>query len=99
MFDRVLNVQKQPPEVFCEKGVLKNFAKLTGEHLCWSLFLNKVSGIRPETSLKKRLQHRYFPVNFAKFLRANFFTGHLRWLLLNIHLLCSDIKKIGPNFF
>ena len=22
------------PEVFCEKGVLKTFAKLTGKHLC-----------------------------------------------------------------
>ena len=29
--------------------------------------------------LKKRLQHRCFPVNIAKFLRA---TEHLRWLLL-----------------
>ena len=27
-------VKKQPPEVFCEKGVLKNFAKFTGKHLC-----------------------------------------------------------------
>ena len=25
------------PEVFCNKGVLKNFAKLTGKHLCWNL--------------------------------------------------------------
>ena len=22
------------PEVFCEKGVLRNFAKFTGKHLC-----------------------------------------------------------------
>ena len=28
-----------------KKGVLKNFAKLTGEHLCQSLFFNKVAGI------------------------------------------------------
>ena len=27
------------PEVFCEKGVLRNFAKLTGKHLCQSLHL------------------------------------------------------------
>ena len=33
------------PEVFCEKGVLRNFAKLTGKHLCQSLFLNKVAGL------------------------------------------------------
>ena len=30
-------------EVFCKKGVLKNFAKSTGKHLCQSLFLNKVT--------------------------------------------------------
>ena len=27
------------PEVFCKKGVLRNFAKFTGRHLCQSLFL------------------------------------------------------------
>ena len=32
------------PEVFCEKGVLRNFAKFTGKHLCQSLFFNKVAG-------------------------------------------------------
>ena len=30
--------QKQPPEVFCKKGVLKNFTKVTGKHLFQSLF-------------------------------------------------------------
>ena len=34
--------QKQPPEVFCEKGVLRNFAKLTGKHLRQRLFFMKV---------------------------------------------------------
>ena len=29
-------MQKQPPEVFCKKGVLKNFANFTEKHLCWS---------------------------------------------------------------
>ena len=28
-------------EVFCKKGVLRNFAKLTGKHLCQSLFFKK----------------------------------------------------------
>ena len=27
------------PEVFCEKGVLRNFAKFTGRHLCQSLLI------------------------------------------------------------
>ena len=33
---------------------------------------------RSKTSLKKRLWHRCFPVNFAKFLRTPFFAEHLR---------------------
>ena len=50
---------------FCKKGVLRNFTKITGKHLCQSL--------RPATLLKKRFWHRCFPVNFAKFLRTPFF--------------------------
>ena len=30
------------PEVFCEKSVLRIFAKFTGKHLCQSLFLIKL---------------------------------------------------------
>ena len=32
------------PELFCKKGVLRNFAKFTGKHLCQRLFFNKVAG-------------------------------------------------------
>ena len=35
------------PEVLCERGVLENFAKFTGKHLCQSLFFNKVRGLVP----------------------------------------------------
>ena len=30
----------------CKKGVLKNFAKFTEKHLCWSLFFNHVAELR-----------------------------------------------------
>ena len=70
--------------MFCKKGVLRNFAKLTEKQLCQSLFFNKFPDLRPETLLKKRLWHRCFPVNFAKFLRTPFLIEHLRWLLLII---------------
>ena len=30
------------------------------------------SGLSPATLLKKRLWHRYFPMNFAKFLETSF---------------------------
>ena len=46
-------VQKQPPEVFYKKGVLRNFAKFTGKHLCHSLFFNKVARLRYATLLKR----------------------------------------------
>ena len=32
------------PEVFCNKGVIKHFAKFTGKHRRQSLFFNKVAG-------------------------------------------------------
>ena len=35
-------LQKQPPEVFRKKDVLKNFKNFTGKHLCWSIFLIKL---------------------------------------------------------
>ena len=60
------------PEGFCKKGILRNFPKFSGKHLCQGLFFNKVAGLRPGTLLKKRLWHRCFAVNFAKFLRIPF---------------------------
>ena len=39
--------------------------------------------LRPSTVLKKRLWHRCFPMNFAKFLRIPFLIERLWWLLLN----------------
>ena len=32
------------PDVFCKKGVLRNFGRFTGKHLCQSLHFNKVAG-------------------------------------------------------
>ena len=34
--------------MFCKKGVIRNFAKFTGIHLCQSLFFNKGAGLRPQ---------------------------------------------------
>ena len=60
-----------------KKGVLRNFTKFTGKDLCQSLFFNKVAGLWDATLVKKRLWHRYFPVNFVKFSKNTFFTEHL----------------------
>ena len=70
------------PDVFCKNGILRNFTKFTGKHLCQGLFFDKVAGLRPATLLKKRLWHRSFAVNFVKFLRTPFLIKHLWCLLL-----------------
>ena len=77
------NAQKQSPGcVILKKVFLKISQKFTGKHMCQSLLFNKVAGPRPATLIKKRLWHRCFPVNFAKFLRTSFSIEHLGWLLL-----------------
>ena len=74
------------------KGVLRNFAKFTGKHLCQSLFFNKVAGLRPATLLKKRLWHRFFTVNFAEFLRVLFLQSTSGRLLLHNEFVMSRTK-------
>ena len=49
-------------EVFCKKGVVRNFEKFIGKHLCQSLLFNKVAGLR--------LCNRCFPLNFSNFRRT-----------------------------
>ena len=61
----LLKQEKQPPEVFSKKSFLKNFTIFTKKHLCWSLF-----GVFGVNFIKKKLQHKYFPVKITKFLRA-----------------------------
>ena len=39
------NCRSSCPEVFCKKGVLRNFEKFTGKHLYQRLFFNKVAGL------------------------------------------------------
>ena len=78
-----IHLQKQPPEVFCEKRNSWKFRKIPGKWLCQSLFFNKVAGLRSATLLKKRLWRRYFPGNFAKFLRTPFSKEYLWWLCLH----------------
>ena len=72
------------PEVFCKTGVLQNFAKFAGEHLCWSLFLNNATGLSPATLLKRTLRHGCFPANLAEFLRIHFLQNTSGRLLLTI---------------
>ena len=78
------------------KDVLENFAKFTGKHLWISLFL------------KKRLWHRCFSLNVAKFLRTIFSQNTSGRLLLSYftfmtksnhwNLTNNDFSKILKQF-
>ena len=58
---RVIILRNSRSEVFCKKGVLRNFGKFTGKHLWQSFFFNKVASVSPATLFKKRLWHKCFP--------------------------------------
>ena len=82
-----------------KQGVLRNFTKFTGKHLCQSLFFKIVAGLRAATLLKERLCHRYFLVNFAKVWRTPFPTEQLRWLLQTKHIASSNNRVSLSKFF
>ena len=79
--------------MFYKKGVLKNFTKFTGKHLCQGLFVNKLADLRPATLLKKRLWHRCFSVNCVKGLRTPFLQKTSGPLLLKINPKFYDMEK------
>ena len=78
-------LRRSRPEAFCKKGVLKNFEKIH----------RKTPVPESHFLLKKRLWHRYFPVNFGKFLRRYFLTEHLRWLLLYVAFFYLEVATRG----
>ena len=57
-------------DVLLKKGVLKNFVKFTGKHLCQSLFFNKVA--------EKETLVQVFSCEFCGISKNTFFTEHLQ---------------------
>ena len=86
------------PEAFCKKGVLRNFAKFTGKHLCQSpffnkvvdLFFNKVEGIRPVTLLKRGSGAGSFLWILWNFLKNTF--SHGTPLVAASNAACSLVR-------
>ena len=83
-------VQKQPPEVFFKKGVLKNFANLTEKHLCWSLFLIKMEAWETPAQM--------FSCEISKIFKNTYFEEHLRTTA--DQMICNKIllEKIRAVF-
>ena len=56
-----------------KKGVLINFARFTGKHLCQSLFFNKVAG-----------DAQVFSCEFCEISKNTFLTEHV-WATASVH--------------
>ena len=76
-----IQLRSSRPEVFCKKGVLRNFAKFTWNTCARVSFLIT---LQAATLLKKRTWHRFVSANFPKFQRTPFLTEHLRWLISSV---------------
>ena len=77
--ENVRNYRSRSQEVFCKKGVYRNFAKCTGKHLCQSFFFNKVAGLSPESCnfIKKETLTKVFSCEFCETSQNTFFTEPL----------------------
>ena len=62
-----------------KKGVLRNFVKSTGKHLCQSLFFNKGADLRPDACnfIKKETLSQVFSCGFYEISKNTFLTEHL----------------------
>ena len=79
--------QKQSPEVFYEKGVLTNFSKFTGKHLCQSHFFKRF----------------YFPKFVRPLFLQNTFGRLLLYLepfqISMIELFCRNTEAVVQRCF
>ena len=59
------------PDVFCKKGVLRNFGKFTGKDLCQSLCFNKVAG-QACNFIKIKTLAQFFSCEFCEISKKTF---------------------------
>ena len=70
-------VRSSRTQMIFKIGVFK-ISQYLWENTC----INKVAGLKTCNFIKRRLQHWWFPVNIAKFLRKPTFIEQVWWLLL-----------------
>ena len=91
-------------EVFRKKSVLRNFAKFTGKHLCQSLFLNKVAGIRREVSQLAKVGFHFILPGFHQGEMKIFHMNTRKWtspsrldrVFFNLFCFFQGIRTISP---
>ena len=73
-----------------KKGVIRNFAKIKGKHLCQSLFFNKVAG-GACNFIKKETLAQVFSCEFCEISKNTFFTEHL-WATASENSFVVDVN-------
>ena len=91
---RIETAQKQPPEGFCKKALLKNFTIFTEKHLRWSLFLIKL----PVFLLKRNSNTGVFLWMLRNFLEQ-LFEEHLLRLLLTGEMGITWVRLVISFFY
>ena len=80
-----------------EKRCSQKFHKIHRKTLVPEPLFNKIADLSPATLLKKKLWHRCFPVNFAKFPRTPFLQNTL-WTTASITTwIFTDICMVIVN--
>ena len=81
----MLIIRSSRPDVFCKKGILRNFAKFTGKHLCQNLFFIKKESLAQE-----------FSCEFCEISKNTYF---YRTSLVAASVLYSDVFRILSNIY
>ena len=63
-------IQEKPLTDFLQNKRFRKFRKIHRKRLMLESLFNKVADRKAYNLIKKRLQHRCFPVNIEKFLRT-----------------------------
>ena len=81
------------PTMFCKKEVLRNFTKFTGKYQCQGLFLNNVTGLRPEACnyIKKETRAKVFSCEFCKISMNTF--------LYRTPLVAASVNGYSKRYF
>ena len=66
--------------------VRRSFLQCPQENTNLESLFNKAASLKACNFIQKKLEHRCFPVNIAKYLRTAFFTEHLQWLLYSLRV-------------
>ena len=85
--------QKQPSEVFYRKSCSYKSRNIHRKTPVLGSPFNRLAGLKACNFLKKRLRHRCFPVDFAKFLKTLILMKICEQLLLPFFLLTVNISS------